>query len=949
MKKLNFICLLWLFSQTIFGQTTEIQYLSGKGYDDAVPWEFECTGGRNSGVKTTIPVPSCWELQGFGTYQYGMPFYGKANPPGIANEKGKYLYRFKLPKNWEGRIVRLVFDGVMTDCEATINGRSCVKLHQGAFYRFKSDVTDRIFFGDKENVLEVTVSKESSNPSVNLAERRADYWNFGGIFRPVFIEALPPQFIDRTAIDAKSGGSFQAEVFLGSAMNGGTKIRLGFVDSKGNPLGKETDFPLSDGSDKVFVTGRINHIKDWTPETPELYYAVFSLINGDKVLHTVKERFGFRTIEVRPGDGFYINGQKVMIRGINRHSFRPETGRTLNKAADYEDVKLIKSMNMNAVRLSHYPPDPDFLDACDELGLYVMNELAGWHGMYDSNAGKKLVREMLVRDLNHPSIVWWSNGNEGGHNSELDKEFTAIDLQKRPVLHPQKNFGGFETMHYRSFGESQEYMRKPEIFMPTEFLHGLYDGGHGAGLFDYWEIMRNHPRCAGGFLWVLADEGVVRTDQNGRIDNVGNYGADGIVGPHHEKEGSYYTVKQIWSPVQIKGYKQGAKCKEEFDGTLEIENRYDFTNLKDCRFVWSLKSFDNQKETIVKTGEAKIDLSPHASGNLKINLPAGWKNTEALYVAVYDPFGEELWTWNWNIPQNQVETLHAMSQTGKKHPLVIKEDDKTLIVGSGTTTLFFDKQTGKLKEVTENKQKFSLAGPAFIAARRGDRSMDRYYNHDDKEARSKERIYNNISGESRLIRFACDESRDSIVVTAGYSGNLRQTRWVIKNDGSIRLDYAYQYDGIVELAGVYFDYPETQVKSKRWLGDGPYRVWQNRLQGVKFGIWENGYNDPVPGETFNYPEFKGYFSNWKWLVLNTAEGKFSLINGDENSYLGVYTPRDGRDALLYTLPESGIAILKVIPAVRNKVNATDLIGPSSQAKELSGLQTGSVFFQLKID
>ena len=140
---------------------------------------------------------------------------------------------------------------------------------------------------------------------------------------------------------------------------------------------------------------------------------------------------------------------------------------------------------------------------------------------------------MVERDVNHPSVIWWSNGNEGGWNTELDGEFHKYDLQKRAVIHPQGIFGGFETMHYRSYGESQNYMRKPEIFMPTEFLHGLYDGGHGAGLYDYWEMMRKHPRCAGGFLWVLADEGVKRVDMNGIIDNQGNWGADGIVGPHH--------------------------------------------------------------------------------------------------------------------------------------------------------------------------------------------------------------------------------------------------------------------------------------------------------------------------------------------------------------------------------------------------------------------------------
>ena len=150
-------------------------------------------------------------------------------------------------------------------------------------------------------------------------------------------------------------------------------------------------------------------------------------------------------------------------------------------------------------------------DRCILLNpIRVMDELGGWHGEYDTPTGVRLIEGMIERDVNHPSIIWWSNGNEKGWNTELDGEFHKYDPQKRPVIHPQGNFSGFETMHYRSYGESQNYMRLPEIFMPTEFLHGLYDGGHGAGLYDYWEMMRKHPRCIGGFLWVLADEGVKR-------------------------------------------------------------------------------------------------------------------------------------------------------------------------------------------------------------------------------------------------------------------------------------------------------------------------------------------------------------------------------------------------------------------------------------------------------
>ena len=914
---------------------TGIQYLSGTGSDDTVDWEFYCTDGLNSGKWTTIPVPSCWELQGFGTYQYGMPFYGKEYPAGIAKEQGKYKYKFKLPKEWEGRTVRIVFDGVMTDVTAEINGRRCGYLHQGAFYRFKSDVSDRINFGDKENVLEMTVSKESSNPSVNMAERRADYWNFGGIFRPVFIEALPAFNIDRTAIDAKADGSFYADIFLGAAMSNTAKVTAQLLDKDGKLLSQSIETPVKNGSDKVAVTGKFNHIKTWSPETPDLYYVQFTLSDNGKVKHVVKERIGFRTIEVREGDGMYVNGQRVMMRGVNRHSFRPETGRTLSKKDNYDDVKLIKEMNMNAVRLSHYPSDPEFLDACDELGLYVMVELAGWHGKYDSNVGAKLVHEMVKRDVNHPSVTWWSNGNEGGHNLEIDKEFASLDPQKRPVLHPQKNFGGFETMHYRSYGESQEYMRKPEIFMPTEFLHGLYDGGHGAGLWDYWEMMRKHPRCVGGFLWVLADEGVMRTDQDGRIDNVGNYGADGIVGPHHEREGSFYTVKQIWSPVQV----MNTSLPENFDGTFNIENRYDFTNLKDCKFKWVLKSLKTE-EKILNQGEVNgTDIAPHSAGTLKINLPQNWRSADALYLTAYGKDNEELWTWDWDWKQSS--EYYPFADKGGK--LSTQDNDKTLQVSAGNTTLTFDKSTGLLSSVQQNGKSIAFEkGPRFIAARRGDRSMDVYYNHDDNEARSKERIYDDISGESKLTSFNFKSYTDSIVVTADYFGNMRQAKWTIQSNGNIQLDYAYQYDGTVELMGIMFDYPENQVVSKRWLGEGPYRVWQNRIQGTNFGICENNYNDPIPGETFIYPEFKGYFNNWKWLSLKTTEGTINIGNVSGSKYLGVYTPRDGRDALLYTIPQSGIAMLDVIPAVRNKVNSTDLVGPSSQAQWSEGLHRGSI-------
>ena len=934
---------------TLTAQTlpqTERQYLSGHGCDDTVEWDFFCTDGRNSGRWMKIGVPSCWELQGFGTYQYGISFYGKAFPEGIAGEKGMYKYEFEVPEEFRGKQVSLVFEASMTDTEVKVNGRKAGSKHQGAFYRFSYNVTDLLKYG-KKNQLEVTVSKESENASVNLAERRADYWNFGGIFRPVFLEVKPAVNLRHIAIDAQMDGSFRANCYT-NISGDGMSIRAQILDGKGKKLA-DTTVPLKAGSDWTTLQLNVSAPALWTAETPNLYKAQFSLLDKEgKVLHHETETFGFRTIEVRESDGLYVNGVRINVRGVNRHSFRPESGRTLSKAKNIEDVLLMKGMNMNSVRLSHYPADPEFLEACDSLGLYVMDELGGWHGKYDTPTGVRLIEGMIERDVNHPSIIWWSNGNEKGWNIELDGEFHKYDPQKRPVIHPQGNFSGFETMHYRSYGESQNYMRLPEIFMPTEFLHGLYDGGHGAGLYDYWEMMRKHPRCIGGFLWVLADEGVKRVDMDGFIDNQGNFGADGIVGPHHEKEGSYYTIKQLWSPVQV----MNTAIDRNFDGKLSVENRYDYLNLNTCRFIWQQVKFpsvtdaSNTTTRILKQGEVQgSDVAAHGVGVVDIKtsiLP----EADALFLTVIDKYGYELWRWTFPVDKLNRETEQFSASSGRAS---YTETEKGITVKANGRTFVFSKKDGQLKDVSVNNRKISFAnGPRFIGARRADRSLDQFYNHDDEKAKAKDRTYSEFTDAAVFTKLDVKEEGGNLILTANYKlGNLDKAQWTIHPDGMATLDYTYNFSGVVDLMGICFDYPEEQVLSKRWLGAGPYRVWQNRIHGAQYDIWENDYNDPIPGETFTYPEFKGYFGSVSWMSIRTKEGTISLTNETPDSYIGVYQPCDGRDRLLYTLPESGISVLNVIPPVRNKVNSTDLCGPSSQPKWVDGPQTGRLVLRFE--
>ncbi|MEJ2649106.1 MAG: glycoside hydrolase family 2 TIM barrel-domain containing protein [Sedimentisphaerales bacterium] len=891
------------------GAKTEIVYLSGPGSNDAIDWDFFCTGGRNSGQWTTIPVPSNWELQGFGNYNYG-------SDRRKSDEKGMYRKNFRIFENWQDRRVFIVFEGVMTDTEVFVNGQSAGPIHQGGFYRFKYEITDLIKPG--ENTLEVTVSKVSSNRSVEQAERQADYWVFGGLYRPVYLEAVPKQFIEWTAADARADGSFSIDVHLNGVSSANT-VRAQITELDGTELGEAFEAEIGPKQEKFTLKTKVKGHKLWTAETPNLYKVQVALLDEGGEVHSVTDRFGFRTFEVKPGDGLYLNGQKIRLKGIDRHSFRPDSGRSLSRDDCYEDARLIKQMNMNAVRMSHYPPDVAFLDACDELGLYVLDELAGWQRpSYDTETGRKLVNEMVTRDASHPSILFWDNANEGGWNRELDGEFALYDPQKRNVLHPWELFGGVDTDHYENYESTLNKLNSGNLFMPTEFLHGLYDGGMGAGLKDYWDAMYSSPMGAGGFLWVFADEGVVRTDRDGQIDVAGNLAPDGILGPYHEKEGSFYAVKEIWSPVHI----DMEKLPADFSGELKIENRYDFTNLKSCKFEVKLGQFPTPQkdasQTVISLNKTLIspDIESHSTGNIDLFLPDNWRDSDVLYLTAIDPFGKEIWTWSWNISKNSENfPKYIETSTNKASEAELVETDSEIQVQAGQLFLNFDKTNGQLTNVIIDGKETGFSGPHLIG------------------------------GQASFANINCSLEGDNIRVNVQYKGDMNYARWTLFPTGWIELDYEIELEGQFDLFGVNFDYPENKMQAMHWLGRGSYRVWKNRMTGGVLGIYSNKYKNNIPGKTWDYPEFKGYYRDWKWVLFETQDSDITIVNGTDDLFLGVYRPNNGEFAVntMLNIPDSSIAFLHGIPAIGTKFLKPEQLGPRSQKNLASGKYNGTVF------
>ncbi|UCC96976.1 MAG: hypothetical protein JSW66_14160 [Phycisphaerales bacterium] len=898
-------------AELLAAQQTQRLYLSGRGKDDPVQWEFYCTAGRNSGHWTTIGVPSNWELQGFGTYNYG---HDKPK----ADEQGRYRYKFTLPDRWEDKVIHIVFEGVMTDTQVRINGVSAGPEHQGGFYRFKYDITELVKSG-AENLLEVAVNKVSSDQSVEAAERQADYWVFGGIYRPVYLQAFPKQFIERMAIDARADGAVSVDVYL---QNITTADRIvGRISGPGLTDTGQLSVKVAAGQHKATLTGKVKGVRSWTAETPVLYNLELSLLNDETKIHTTAERFGFRTFEVRPGDGLYLNGNKIRLKGVNRHCFWPDSGRCLSRKVSYDDVRLIKEMNMNAVRMSHYPPDVHFLDACDELGLYVLDELAGWQKPpYDTPIGKKLVRQTVTRDVSHPCILFWDNANEGGWNRELDGEFALYDPQRRTVLHPWENFNGIDTDHYENYQSTRNKLSGSTLFMPTEFLHGLYDGGHGAGLNDYWKLMFESRLGAGGFLWALVDEGVVRTDQNGAIDTDGNHAPDGIVGPYRQKEGSFYAIKEIWSPVHIGLEELG----EDFSGRIEVENRYDITNLRECRFEWKLVAFPGPLEaadehTMINEGIVPgPGAEPGGKGILELALPENWRRANGLHLTAQDASGADVWAWSWSLQRDCARCHQYIAQESKKGADIrVSDGDSALVVRIDALGLWFDKQTGELAKVEKDGATISLGrGPRLVA------------------------------GDSELTELKHWRQGDDTFVEALYEGGLDYARWKIYPSGWIRLDYQYELEGRFELMGVTFDYPESRMAKMKWVGRGPYRVWKNRTKGGRLDIWSNDYKDHTPGLSWDFPEFRGYYCDWHWAAFETHEGKIVLLNGTPESFLGVYTPQNGPEPAKtrVDVPATGISLLHGIPAIGTKFTRPADLGPESRPNEASGKYKGAVCF-----
>ena len=588
-----------------------------------------------------IDVPSNWEMRGYGRPIYTNSVYPfVVNPPYISdddNPVGQYLRTFDIPKDWDGRQIVLHFAGVYSAYYVWVNGQP-VGYAEDSCLPSEFDITSRVKTGKNQIAVKAFRWADGSY----LEDQ--DHWRLSGIYREVFLEARPKLGFDDISVRTKPiAGSKDWRLLIRPRLKNqysddysGLKARFALYQD-----GKKLDTP--DGRMEIQARriikefrpqrenvpfGLLNTVVSqpelWNAETPNLYTLVCELLNKKgKVVEATSVRIGFRTSEIKDGV-FFINRQKVKLVGVNRHDHDHENGKTVTRADMLRDVLLMKQLNFNAVRTSHYPNDAYFYDLCDEYGLYVMDEANveshGVRGLISNSPEwasafiQRAVR-MVQRDKNHPSIVMWSLGNESGMGANHAGMSGWIkDADPTRPVHYEGASADMEDPRYVPFNDKKNYSQairyngNPTDAAYVDMLSRMYpsvaqldemtkaDNGnrpivmceysHAMGnslgnLEEYWDLIRSKDRLIGGFIWDWIDQGLLKKTDDGRSffayggdygdqPNSGNFCINGVIASDRTLKPGSLQCKYVFQPINV---------IKTPSGNFEIHNRYDFTNL----------------------------------------------------------------------------------------------------------------------------------------------------------------------------------------------------------------------------------------------------------------------------------------------------------------------------------------------------------------------------------
>ena len=598
-------------------KTKSSRYLSMEG-----KWRFNFVKDHNLAPKdfyslkfddskwVDFPVPGLFEIEGYGDKTYKNAGYAWCttfdnNPPFIGetnNYTGSYRRTFEFPNDWSGQEVYFHVGSATSNLKVWVNGKF-VGYSEDSKVAAEFNVTKYLKKG--QNLIAMQVMRWCDGSWLE----DQDFWRFTGIAREVYLYARPKAHIEDITVTTDFQGEMgKASIVLYAPAAKGKNFTIALYHPDGTEANQISSLQIKkDG--KGEAEALIPNPQKWTAETPNLYTAVISLYDGDKLLESIRQRVGFRKVEIQGGQ-LLVNGQPILIKGADRHELDPDGGYIVSMERMIQDIKIMKQLNINAVRTCHYPDDPRWYDLCDEYGLYVTAEAnLESHGMGygEGTLAKRQDFELMHMERNeanvksfknHPSIIVWSLGNEAGFGPNFEKCYTWIKEydKTRPVQYERAPFeGGYTDITcpmYADYNWCERYCKgdNPRPLIQCEYAHAM--GNSMGGFKEYWDLIRKEPKYQGGYIWDFVDQGMRdKSPITGRtIFTYGgdygeypasdyNFNCNGIIAPDrrlnpHAYEVGYY-YQNVW--VTDKGLKEGK---------FEIYNENFFKTLDDLELEW---------------------------------------------------------------------------------------------------------------------------------------------------------------------------------------------------------------------------------------------------------------------------------------------------------------------------------------------------------------------------
>lgn len=855
-----------------------------------------------------FPVPGLFELNGYGDATYKNIGYAWAtqfapNPPYISelnNYTGSYRRTFELPKNWKGKDVYFHVGSATSNLTLWVNGK----------YVGYSE--------DSKVAAEFNISKYLK-PGKNLIAMQVmrwcdgsyfedqDFWRFTGIAREVYLYARPKLHAADIRLNAALENNYQDGVlnYKVSLKGGKTDVAITLCDKDGKQIAQAT------GAQGTIKVPKVNA---WTAETPYLYKAYITLKNKQGAAEVIPQKVGFRNVEIKNAQ-LLVNGQPVLVKGADRHEMDPDGGYVVSLERMIQDIKIMKQLNINAVRTSHYPCDPRWYDLCDEYGIYITAEAnLESHGMgYEEKSLAKFPEYIVphiernegnVKPLiNHPSVIVWSLGNECGYGVNFEKAYDWVKAcdKTRPAQYERGGYDSKTDIYcpmYIGYEESESYCKSngTKPYIQCEYAHAM--GNSEGGFKEYWDLIRKYPKYQGGYIWDFVDQGLRdKSPVTGKeIFTYGgdygrypgsdyNFNCNGIIAPNRRLNPHAYEIQYVLQNVWIKDF-------DAENGSFNVYNENFFKNIDDLNLTATLfangvklttvaipdtKGIAPQATKLVKSEALKSAIekaeAEHATEEITINFAFASDGSQPLVDK-----GQVMARQQIVLNGYEFDKVDAPANTGSK--IEVEETNSYVKVSAERMSVTIGKKTGMIDYLDvdgEPMLKFRESmTPEFWRA-----PTDNDYG---ASLQKKMRVWKNP--QMNLKSFDKSESKDSVVLTASFEMPEVKAelmlRYRINAAGEVAVTEKMTTDKEAKVADLFRYGMQLQMPASfsklEYYGRGPEENYIDRHSSAFIGKYEANVKDEYypyvrPQESGNHTDIR-YFS-----IFNPTTGKGITFEG----------------------------------------------------------------------